>query len=53
VEFFKETARIEQERALVSIYCEMLYFVSKRLADRDIFNRMQRVIDAIGGLKYL
>lgn len=53
IELFNESLRIEQERALVSIYCEMLYFVSKRVADRGLHARMQKVIDAIGGLKYL
>lgn len=53
IELFNESLRIEQERALVSIYCEMLYFVSKREADRGLHTRMQKVIDAIGGLKYL
>lgn len=53
IELFNESLRIEQERALVSIYCEMLYFVSKRLAERGLHARMQKVIDAIGGPKYL
>lgn len=48
-----ENLRIEEERALLSIYAELLSFVYKNNGDEVVGRRIDRVIELLGGRKYL
>lgn len=48
-----ENLRIEEERALLSIYAELLSFVYKNNGDEVMGRRIDRVIELLGGRRYL
>lgn len=48
-----ENLRIEEERALLSIYAELLSFVYKNNGDQVVGHRIDRVIGLLGGRRYL
>ena len=48
-----ENLRIEEERALLSIYAELLSFVYKNNGDEVVGRRIDRVIELLGGRRYL
>lgn len=48
-----ENLRIEEERALLSIYAELLSFVYKNSGDQVVGDRIDRVIELLGGRRYL
>jgi hypothetical protein len=48
-----ENLRIEEERAILSIYAELLSFVYKNNGDEVVGRRIDRVIELLGGRRYL
>ncbi|MDP3452673.1 MAG: transglutaminase family protein [Bacteroidales bacterium] len=48
-----ESLKIEQERALVAIYTELLGFIYKNKGNTKIYERIERVTELFGGRRYL
>lgn len=48
-----DSLRIEQERALLSIYAELLAFVYRNNGDNESVTRMERVVSVMGGKRFL
>ncbi|MGE0091106.1 MAG: hypothetical protein EOM16_03245 [Bacteroidia bacterium] len=48
-----DSLRVEQERALLSIYAELLAFVFRNNGDNVSVTRMERVVSVMGGKRFL
>ncbi len=48
-----ESLKIEQERALVAIYAELLGFIFKKSGNSRVYERVERVSELFGGRRYL
>jgi regulator of sirC expression with transglutaminase-like and TPR domain len=48
-----ESLKIEEERALVAIYAEMLGYIFKNEDNAQVFSRLEKVVTLFGGRKFL
>lgn len=53
MQYNPESLKVEQERALVAIYAELLAFIYRNNGNTKIYERMERITGILGGVKYL
>lgn len=53
MQYNPESLKVEQERALVAIYAELLAFIYRNNGNSKICERMERITGILGGIKYL
>jgi regulator of sirC expression with transglutaminase-like and TPR domain len=53
IPYNQEELKVEQERALLSIYAELLAFVYKNAEVNEVADRIEEVIEMMGGRRYL
>jgi regulator of sirC expression with transglutaminase-like and TPR domain len=53
MQYNPESLKVEQERALIAIYAELLAFIYRNNGNTKIYERMERITGILGGIKYL
>ncbi len=53
LEYKPESTKIEEERALVTIYAELLGFIYKNIENTLVLERIDRIMEIVGGGRYL
>ncbi|HBG23590.1 MAG: hypothetical protein A2X17_00070 [Bacteroidetes bacterium GWF2_41_61] len=53
MQYNPESLKVEQERALVTIYAELLSFIYRNSGNTKIYDRMERITQILGGPRYL
>ncbi len=53
IPYNQDELRVEQERALLSIYAELLVFVSRNEENNEVVDRLEEIVGMMGGRRYL